>query len=208
MDGHLQARQIKLNELHARIDACWVCKEHVCLLKKPQGLRRGVVSSIMIVGQAPGNREFTSRSAFAGQSGTRLDKWLVKCGADPNNPRELVYCTSVVKCVSPNPTALRYMIHNCRHFLDDQISTIQPRLIITMGEVAYYSLALTRDKYADALCKIFKSEDYLLMTASGQSYKLLPWPHPSGLNRWLNDPHNSKLLEESFNHVRPYYASL
>jgi uracil-DNA glycosylase family 4 len=152
----------------------------------------------MVVGQAPGNHEFKSKGAFAGPSGRRLNEWLVSCGMPAANPRQGLYLTSVVKCVPPNNRCLARMVRNCRGFLDHQIALIKPSLIITLGRLAYEELRIEEVSYDDALCHTFETKGHLLVSAFGFDYTLLAWPHPSGLNRWHNEPENRSALEASF----------
>jgi uracil-DNA glycosylase family 4 len=160
----------------------------------------------MIVGQGPGANEIEQLRAFAGPSGKRLDEWLVQCGASQDMPRAAVYMTSVIKCVPPDETHFPTMIQNCHHFLYEQISIVKPELIVTLGAVAYKELSFTSFSYDQALCKIYRSQDFLLFTPVGFHYNLLAWPHPSGLNRWHNEDQNEALLMASFELLRPYLS--
>src|SRR5688500_11627219 len=128
-----------LNRVHDAIDACRVCEREVGHgYRKIIGLRRGESGRIFVVGEQPGRREAATAMAFAGAAGTVLNKWLVSSGANPSRPRSGIYFTSLVKCVAPKrAAALQRMIRNCRPFLVQQLATVQPRLVITLGKHAY-----------------------------------------------------------------------
>ena len=137
------------------------------------------------------------------KSGRTLDSWLVACGADAAEPRAAIYFTSVIKCVGPG-SSFPLMAKNCASFLQRQVLEIRPALIITLGKLAYGALRTFDDDYEDALCKPLNTAELVLVTSFGFHYSLLHWPHPSGLNRWLNVPENKDRLKRSFEHVKQF----
>lgn len=192
-----------LDLLHQQIDGCFVCAKVVPGLIKPTTMRRGELGPIMIVGQNPGNKEINTNEAFSGQSGKRLNQWLCECGASTAHPRKGIYLTSIAKCAAP-PNYLPTLVRNCRPFINRQISIIRPRLVITLGIEAYEELAFIDLPFSEAVCKEFHSQEHALTTAVGFHYSLVPWPHPSGLSRWHNEPSNQELLKASFRLVESY----
>jgi uracil-DNA glycosylase len=90
------------------------------------------------------------------------------------------------------------MARNSAQFLAKQITIIRPKLLITLGKEAYMTLRFTHEDFELALCKPQRSSDFLLLTYFGFHFFLLPWPHPSGLNRWNNVPGNRERLKSSF----------
>lgn len=153
---------------------------------------------LMIIGQGPGGAELKGTRAFAGQSGRKLDAWLIASGASAANPRQTVYFTSVIKCVCPQGKFFAQMARNCSGFLHRQISTVRPELIITLGRLSFEALSIVNEDYDDALCKPRHTVDFLLVSPYGFHFNLLHWPHPSGLNRWLNTPENKARMQASF----------
>jgi len=199
--------EIQLKLLHQQIDACRVCAQMVPDFTKPLKMERGEAGPIMVVGQGPGNTEIAKGRAFSGYSGKRLDEWLVQCGANEQNPRIGIYLTSVIKCAG----AKKYfstMAHNCRSFLNKQLSIIRPALVITLGQEAYEELSFNEMRYDLALCREQRSSEIVFMTPVGFHYNLLPWPHPSGLNRWHNDEENNEMLKASFQIVIAYLVRI
>jgi uracil-DNA glycosylase family 4 len=197
--------QEQLDQIHAEINGCTVCSEFVPSLKKPAAMWRGEPGAIMIVGIAPGNQELSTNTAFSGQAGKRLDEWLIEAGAKSENPRKGIYFTSVLKC-QECPGKFDAMAHRCRRFLNRQLDTVRPELVVTLGERPYEQLRFAEIPYAAALCQMQSSEG-LLLTQFGFDYKLLPWPHPSGLNRQLNNSQIRARLVDSFRFVHPYLMS-
>jgi len=194
---------VPLRLLHERIDACRICSQIVPNFIKPLKMERGEAGSIVVVGQGPGNTEIAKGRAFSGYSGKRLNEWLVQCGADEKNPRAGIYLTSVIKC-SGAKNLFSKMAHNCRLFLNQQLSIIRPALVITLGQEAYEELRFNEVPYDVALCREHRSAENVFMTPVGFHYSLLPWPHPSGLNRWHNDKENHDLLKTSFQIVKTH----
>jgi uracil-DNA glycosylase family 4 len=195
-----------LPELHDAIDNCKVCAEFVRPLNKPEaGLDRGNGSEIFIVGQAPGNTEQTSRRAFSGISGVRLDRWLLDIGRPEGNPREGVYLTSILKC-SPPPNSnsvFKMMWRNCGHFLNAQLELVRPRLVITLGRESFQYLHFVQGDYDSLIGKLFLVEEASLLPP--QPFRaVVHWPHPSGLNRWHNLPGNERRMAESIAEVRQF----
>jgi uracil-DNA glycosylase family 4 len=195
-----------LAELHQSIDRCTVCSEFIHPLNKPRaGLDRGEGSEIFIVGQSPGNTEQTSGRAFSGNSGARLDAWLVASGRPAPNPREGVYLTSLLKCSPPRNSnkSFNLMWHRCRHFLNDQLQLINPRIVITLGRESFEYLHFVDGDYESSIGRLFRirAEDLLTL----QPFEaILHWPHPSGLNRWHNIPGNAQRMAKSFDEIKQF----
>jgi DNA polymerase len=168
-------------------------------------MKRGAGREIFIIGIAPGNTELKSARAFSGNSGKRLDQWLVASGRPCGDPRSGVYLTSLLKCAPPHnaPRDFRKMAANCRHFLDEQLNLVKPRLVITLGKESFEYLRLAPGEY-DGQIGILQ-----VVPATGlivpQPYSaLIHWPHPSGLSRWHNDAANLSRLNKSFSDIKQF----
>lgn len=192
----------ELDVLHENIDRCRMCEGLVDGFAKPPHLERGEGGRIMVVGQGPGNAELRGARAFAGQSGRTLDSWLRSVTGNEQNPRHGMYFTSVIKCCHSRSRDFSLMARNCSRFLQQQIATLEPGLVITLGKEAYEHLRFAPVSYEEALCSAFRSSDYLLISQFRFDFWLLPWPHPSGLNRWRNSAENRERLVGSFSFVR------
>lgn len=94
-------------------------------------------AEIMLVGEAPGRTEDRDGHPFIGQAGRLLNNMLSACKWDRDN----VYIANSACCRPPNnriPTAEE--MHNCRRFLDAQISVIKPKYLILLGSTASINL--------------------------------------------------------------------
>ncbi|QDV34872.1 uracil-DNA glycosylase family protein [Tautonia plasticadhaerens] len=190
-----------LKVIHQEIDECRICASSVQGLLKPASMKRGEAGKVMIVGKGPGRTEVQEGKAFSGPAGKKLEQWLSRCVPNPGEVRAGIYFTSVTKCLSPDPS-FPILAKNCWKFLDRQIDAVRPALIISLGQEAYEALQVTDDSYAHAVCRLYDSSESMLFTRFGCHYKLMVWPHPSGLNRWLNEQSNMARLETSFEIVR------
>ncbi len=131
---------------------------------------------IMLVALSPGERENAENKMFIGPSGQILERLFQAVGIS----REQVYMTNLVKCILPkNRKPKMNEIESCSKFLDEEISIIQPEIIVPLG---YYSTRTIMTKYhADppAARKDFSKEYGELIFSDDQ--KILPLPHPATL---------------------------
>tara|TARA_Y100001968_G_C19404440_1_gene742855 strand:- start:171 stop:680 length:510 start_codon:yes stop_codon:yes gene_type:complete len=98
----------------------------------------------MIIGEAPGAKEEELGQPFVGRSGKLLDKLLVSVGIDPEIDS---YICNVVKCRPPNnrrPT--KNEVLNNLPWLRQQISLVNPLVIILVGSTALESVLSMKDK--------------------------------------------------------------
>src|SRR5437879_1567716 len=95
---HLQrsaADTAKLKRLHARIRACTKCVAAGYLDAAAPVVAGDITDRVMIVGQAPGIVELTTRTPFSGRAGAELRRWLARAGIDEQH---LPYRTAITKC--------------------------------------------------------------------------------------------------------------
>ena len=102
-----------------------------------EGLRK---STLMVVGEQPGDQEDLAGKPFVGPSGQLLDRYLVEAGID----RRQVYVTNAVKHfkfvwrgkrrLHQSPTAKEIDI--CRFWLDAERALVKPRVILALGASA------------------------------------------------------------------------
>jgi DNA polymerase len=104
-------------------------------------------AKMMIVGEAPGQKEDEQGEPFIGRSGNLLTSILNECGIERKN----IYITNIVKCRPPknrNPTEREAT--TCKNLLlYNQINIINPSIIITLGSVAFSSLFETKQRISE-----------------------------------------------------------
>jgi DNA polymerase len=88
----------------------------------------------MLIGEGPGREEDLQGRPFVGRSGQLLDRLLAE---EAGLRRGQVYIANVVKCRPPgNRDPLPEEIAACRPFLDQQLTLIKPRVVVTLGNFA------------------------------------------------------------------------
>jgi uracil-DNA glycosylase family 4 len=91
-------------------------------------------AKMMLVGQNPGAEEDKTGKPFVGRAGKFLNKILAKNGIR----REDVFVTNIVKHLSPeNRKPLPDEIEACAPYLEAQIKTVKPKIVVLMGTVAW-----------------------------------------------------------------------
>ena len=124
-----------LADLYRRIAACEACAELAGTRAQTVPGVGSEEAAILFIGEAPGFHEDQKGLPFVGQAGQFLDHLLSTIGLN----RDAVYICNVIKCRPPgNRDPLPTEIQNCRHWLDEQLRLISPKMVVTLGR---YSLA-------------------------------------------------------------------
>ena len=95
---------------------------------------------VMIVGEAPGEREDRSGRPFVGPAGKLLDLLLASVGF----PRETVFICNVLKCRPPqNRNPQPDEVSACSPYLLRQVELVKPEAIVAFGGFAAQTLLST-----------------------------------------------------------------
>ena len=165
-----------------------------------------IVSDVMIIGQAPGPREPTLKRPFAHTAGQTLFRWFEKsCGLDEAAVRSKIYFAAVCRCFPgkssggtdrvPAPDEIR----NCAPWLNEEIEILKPRLIIPVGRLAI-SQFIDCEKLARVIGRKFRAH------RAGQTFDLIPLPHPSGASPWHKILPGKQLLEKAMRKIARHPA--
>ena len=145
---------------------------------------------IMLVGEAPGRSEDAKGQPFVGTAGKLLDTLLLQIDLS----REQIFITNIVKCRPPeNRQPKPLEIETCTPYLNRQILTVRPDVIVTLGShstayifskatLPFSSITLARGKP----CKT---------TVLGLPLTVFPTYHPASA---LYNPEYKKVLEHDF----------
>jgi uracil-DNA glycosylase family protein len=120
--------------------------------------------TIVMIGEQPGDREDKEGRPFVGPAGKLLDKCLVEAEID----RRKVYVTNTIKHFKWEPRGkLRIHkkpsmkeIHACRPWLEAELETVRPKLIVCLGAVAARSLLGSSFKITQAHGKLLEVEGF------------------------------------------------
>ena len=141
-------------------------------------------ADFVFIGEGPGFYEDRDGRPFVGQAGKLLDELL----ASISLKREDVYITNMVKCRPPNNRdPLPIEIESCRPFLDQQIQTINPKVLVTLGRHSF--------------TKFFPGESISKSRGKRRPWNqrlLYPMYHPAAA---LHNPRLRPLLEDDFNRL-------
>ena len=130
-------------------------------------------SSVMIVGEGPGQKEDELGKPFVGDAGQLLNKMLEAI----NIKRENVYITNVVNYRPPNNRKPEPSeINRYSEFLRQHISIIDPKILILMGSTAMEALFGSKIKISKerGIWKeiIINNKTYLVMITFHPAYLL------------------------------------
>jgi uracil-DNA glycosylase len=182
-----------LTRLHERIRGCTKCVAAGYLDSAAPVVAGDITDRVMIVGQAPGIVELTTRLPFSGRAGAELRRWLARAGIPEDR---LPYRTAITKCFPgkaisgagdrrPSPPEIAL----CAPWLEAELALVRPEIILLVGTLAIDRL-WGKAALSDVVGRSKRSP--LLNDAL-----LIPLPHPSGASRWLNDAGNRERLERA-----------
>ena len=159
-----------LDQLVQNISSCHLCD----LSKSRQQSMSGYGNpnaSLMIIDFCVSSGEDTQNTYYHGRSGESLKKMIENV---LNLRVDDVYFTHAVKCKTLNsniPSASEF--NSCKSYLFAQIEFIKPKLIVTLGDSAYYKVTDEDNNFEDVRGHVI---DF-------KKYKLIPIYHPAFLLR-------------------------
>jgi uracil-DNA glycosylase family 4 len=125
----MEGQAIALRELAGRISVCQACDLAKTRTNAVPG-EGNPNADMVFIGEGPGFYEDQQARPFVGAAGKFLDELLTSIGLK----RSDVFICNVLKCRPPgNRDPLPGEIAACKPWLDDQIETIAPRVIVTLG---------------------------------------------------------------------------
>jgi DNA polymerase len=100
-------------------------------------------SGLMFIGEAPGRDEDLKGEPFVGRSGQLLDRLVLE---EVGLTRDRFYIANVVKSRPPgNRDPLPHEIEACRPWLEGQLSIIDPKVVVTLGNFSSKLLLQTKE---------------------------------------------------------------
>jgi uracil-DNA glycosylase len=184
-----------------QLKACRLCPQMV----GPVVTGSPVVSPILLVGQAPGDKEGPAGRPFAWTAGKTLFSWFESIGLDEDAFRKRVYMAAVCRCFpgkkpkGGDRVPSREEIENCRKWLDTEIKLLAPQLILPVGK-----LAIAQFMSVDKLTGII-GRKHNLELADGK-VEMIPLPHPSGASTWHRTSPGKALLQKALKLIEQHQA--
>jgi uracil-DNA glycosylase len=191
--ARVKAKRIRLIEAHQRrLRACTLCPR----MTGPVVVGTPVASDILLIGQAPGDREPALGRPFAWTAGKTLFKWFARLGVDEARFRSRVYMSAVCRCFPgkaprggdrvPSPDE----IAACRPWLDAELELLAPSLVVPVGRLAIEQLLPARPLVE----QIGRAHRVRL---GARELDVIPLPHPSGASTWHRMEPGKLLLEDA-----------
>lgn len=120
------------SQLIATVDQCTLCSLHESRTQTVFGVGRRD-ADLLIIGEAPGAEEDRKGEPFVGRAGQLLDAMLASVGFIRND----VYIANILKCRPPNNRDPKNEeATSCTPYLEQQLSLIQPKVILALGRIA------------------------------------------------------------------------
>ncbi|MBT6274312.1 MAG: uracil-DNA glycosylase family protein [Chromatiales bacterium] len=164
-----------------------------------------VVSKVLMVGQAPGDKEGGFGRPFAWTAGKTLFKWYASIGFEEEAFRQHVYMAAVCRCFpGKNPKGGDRVpdateISACGEWLDAEIQLLKPELLIPVGKLAI-SQFMPVDKLKDVIGSVGE------VTRAGHRMDIIALPHPSGASTWHRMEPGKTLLANALAEIAKHPA--
>jgi DNA polymerase len=127
-------------------------------------------AELLIIGEAPGEKEDLEGRPFVGRSGKLLDKILLAINRNRQNG---TYICNIIKCRPPsNRNPNREEINQCLPYLKHQINLVKPKLIVVLGLVAAKNLLNIESSLKDLRGKIHSFHDFPLIVTYHPAFLL------------------------------------
>lgn len=175
-------------------------------MAKPVVVGRPVDSRIVLVGQAPGDKEPKLGRPFAWTAGKTLFRWFQDgIGWTEDEVRNRVYFAAVCRCFpGKNPTGgdrvpAPQEIANCSKWLEAEFALLQPTLVLPVGKLAIAQF-LPLAPLTEMIGQTYRIE------RRGRPVDCIPLPHPSGASPWHRIEPGKSLLREAFARVKRHPA--
>ena len=118
------------------VSSCKRCKLHETRTQTVFG-SGDIQADWMVIGEAPGAEEDKQGEPFVGNAGQLLTTILESIGLS----REKVYLANSIKCSPPaSRDPKKSELAHCRAYLEQQISMLDPKIIICVGRIASQNL--------------------------------------------------------------------
>jgi DNA polymerase len=191
----ISEKQDSLDVLFYQIRSCKKCG--LSVTRKHALTDEGNINaSIMFVALSPGAKENVANRMFVGPSGQIFNELLNLVGIDRNS----VFMSNLVKCMLPNNRKPNNNeIETCSYFLSEEISIIEPEIIVPLGTYATHEVM---DRYSgDPRLKGTSFTNIVGKIFATDNMKIFPLPHPAAL---LYTPSGKQATLEKYKTLKSY----
>lgn len=184
------------------LSACRRCPR----MHAPPVVGRPVRGKIILVGQAPGDKEPVLGRPFAWTAGKTLFRWFGEAlGWTEEQTRERIYFAAVCRCFPgkreaggdrvPEPDE----IAACSSWLEKEFALLKPQLVLPVGK-----LAISQFLPVGPLDAVIGRQARI--SYRGHALDCIPLPHPSGASTWHRMEPGKSLLAKAMNLVAVHDA--
>jgi uracil-DNA glycosylase family 4 len=155
---------------------------------------------LMLIGEAPGKTEVDTNIPFSGRAGKKLDGWLELAGLNrsdiyitsavrsrPFHIKKYQSKTGIIETKYPNRTPTQKEVTAFAPLLDFEIETIQPEILVPMGNIGLqrllgksYTISAYHGKSLNLPILHFDSIQQKLIATSNR-FTLFPLYHPAAV---------------------------
>ncbi|HEY8996077.1 MAG TPA: uracil-DNA glycosylase family protein [Lacunisphaera sp.] len=185
-----------------RLSACGLCPR----MHQPVVVGRPVASRILLVGQAPGDKEPKMGRPFAWTAGKTLFKWFNDAlGWTEDETRDRIYFAAVCRCfpgkkeTGGDRVPDEDEIVQCSRWLAAEVDLLKPSLVLPVGK-----LAITQFLPPAPLTELIGKT--LPIRYRGHGMDCIPLPHPSGASPWHRMEPGKTLLRQALAAVAAHQA--
>jgi uracil-DNA glycosylase len=175
-------------------------------MHRPAVVGRPAVSRVILVGQAPGDKEPKLGRPFAWTAGKTLFKWFHGAlGWTEDDVRDRIYFAAVCRCFPgkrpeggdrvPAPDE----IVECSAWLEREFALLRPALVLPVGKLAITQF-LGEQPLLETIGKKFE------ITYREHAVDCIPLPHPSGASPWHRMEPGKTLLGQALALVAQHEA--
>lgn len=182
--------------LQAHVRALLGCEQCPKMLK-PAVSGGPVLSKIMLIGQAPGDKEPILGRPFAWTAGKTLFRWFEEAaGITEADFRRSIYMAAVCRCFPGKKSTggdrvpSEEEVSNCSVWLSEEFRILRPELVLLVGK-----LAISQFYPEGRLDEIIGRTRRI--KAAGISFDAVPLPHPSGASPWHRMEPGKTLLRQA-----------
>jgi uracil-DNA glycosylase len=164
-----------------------------------------LLSKILLVGQAPGDKEPALGRPFAWTAGKQLFKWFATLGVDEPTFRQRVYMAATCRCFpGKNPKGgdrvpSDFEVEQCRPWLEREIELLKPELIIPIGRLAI-------EQFLPARQLVEQVGKAAVIARGRRQIDVIPLPHPSGASTWPRSEPGKTLTSRALRLLRRHAA--
>ncbi len=193
----LDPRAVRLQTHVQSLRACALCPQ----MHKPVVSGGANVSDVLLLGQAPGDKEPIAQKPWAWTAGKTLFRWFEEsAGLNELEIRTVIYIAAVCRCFPGKKTTggdrvpAIDEIRNCSRWLDAELEILHPKLVIAVGKLAIEQFLVFKS-LEEVVGKTFA------VYYNGLHFDLVPLPHPSGASPWHRMEPGKTLLLQGMQHI-------